>query len=34
MDDINGGFSMLMEDSKFADRANHDSGFKDYLMYS
>ena len=34
MEDIENGFKMLMEDSKFADRKNSDPGFKEYIMYS
>ena len=34
MEDIESGFGMLMDDSKFAERSNKDIGFKEYLMYS
>jgi hypothetical protein len=34
MNDINGGFKMLLDDSKFADRASKETEFKEYLMYS
>lgn len=33
-EDIENGFKMLMDDSKFAERSKLDVGFKDYLMYS
>lgn len=33
-EDIENGFKMLMDDSKFAERNKKDIGFKEYLMYS
>ena len=32
--DIENGFKMLMDDSKFAERKNGEIGFQNYLMYS
>ena len=34
MSDVESGFKMLLDDSKFADRANKETGFKEYMMYS
>ena len=33
-EDIKSGFKMLLEDSKFAERKNQETGFNDYMMYS